>query len=503
MDNIYISKCITLLQEIVNLIRIQSYSKASNKLQFFNSKVLNSVELNKLINNPEEGMYSITQQMLNALGNNDMTLFADIIEDAMVPYMKSLVVPEDEIIYGDYCVETTSIGAYTLKSISGNKYLHTNVNPYEEARNFINTWVDKTSTNYAVLGLGLGYHVQALDDRFFGGSHITVFEKDEDVITLCEKYGCELNKDNIDIIYDPDATKFCKYIEKNDSGIVIHYPSLQLWGQSETGVVLKRFYSSINSWIDFKDEININYLNNIKSCKRNVDELKKIIDGRDIIIVAAGPSLDRSKSKIEIIRRDKNAIVIAVSTVFRKLLKANTKPDYVIVMDPQERTYGHMEGIEECDIPMIVDSAAFWKFARLYGGEKYIALQQGYEPAESLANSEGFKLYETGGSVTTLALDIAIKLGAKSITFFGTDMSFPGGLSHADDTMDQKKQDNDKLITIKDVNGRDVKTDELMLTYLRWIEDKIKANPQLNYYNVTDSGAMIQGTKTINPIEYD
>lgn len=496
--NNLISNCIKISQDIIYFSRIQSYSKASGKFGELIKVINTSAIFAELLANHHE-MIDIISQLYEALDKNDMILMADVLEDAFIPYLKSFVNSEEPIIIGNYSVENCSIGCYTIKSLKNDKYLHSNVNPYYEARCLIDSCVKEIRVKYAVLGLGLGYHIEALNAKNYGGAQIMIFERDKNMIELCEKYGCRFSGNNITIIHDPDSSKFTDFVNSNDCGIIMHYPSILLYEQTQISSALKHFYASINSWYNFRDEIDINYLNNEINCEGNVDDLQGKIEGKNVIIVAAGPSLDRSK---EVLRKKMNSkedtVIIAVSTVLKKMLSENISVDYAIVMDPQERTYGHIVGVENCSIPMIIDSAAFWKFSKEYKGYKYIAYQKGYKPAEEKATQNGRRLYETGGSVTTLALDIAIKLGAKSISFMGVDMAFPGGVSHADGTMDKRERKENNLICIKDVKGNDVYTDSLMQGYLNWIENRIKESPNIEYYNYSDSGAMIKGTKVIS-----
>lgn len=59
-------------------------------------------------------------------------------------------------------------------------------------------------------------------------------------------------------------------------------------------------------------------------------------------------------------------------------------------------------------MPLIFLSTAYYGAVATYTGDKYIACQHGYDKAEKLAKKQGYKLYNTGGSVTTLCIDICI-----------------------------------------------------------------------------------------------
>ena len=116
---------------------------------------------------------------------------------------------------------------------------------------------------------------------------------------------------------------------------------------------------------------------------------------------------------------------------------------------------------------------------------------------EDRAHAEGKTLYETGGSVTTLALDILLKSGVRRLFLLGVDLAYPEGISHATGTMDRKQRDVNNLTQVRSVTGGAVYTDSLFNGYRRWIERKLSSYPKIDVYNLSDSGAYIQGTKTL------
>lgn len=86
--------------------------------------------------------------------------------------------------------------------------------------------------------------------------------------------------------------------------------------------------------------------------------------------MAAGPSLD---DNLEFLRENQGKkTIIAVGTVFRKLLENKIVPDMAAVLDPQERTYKQIEGLEDKKVPMLLAVTAYWKFAANYKGDKYL-----------------------------------------------------------------------------------------------------------------------------------
>lgn len=54
-------------------------------------------------------------------------------------------------------------------------------------------------------------------------------------------------------------------------------------------------------------------------------------------------------------------------------------------------------------------STVYYKVPETYCGEKYMILQQGYEKAEIYARQNGYITIETGGSVSTTAIELCLK----------------------------------------------------------------------------------------------
>lgn len=491
------STIISKIQKMIYNVRIQNYHIAGMEIR----EILQGFQEDSVIcdaMNSKESIWSIlVVQLYEALQAEDMILVADVMEENVMPELKRLIIYEDPEIFEDYSVENTASGYYTIKYLPENLYLHSNVNPMEEARILVERCFDPTQEKYAVWGCGLGYHIRQLYEMARGAISITVFDNEESIIKLAQKHGYmeEIPVDRITYLVDSTGEKFADYIGRYDTGILIHYPSVKKIENYKIRQIMQNFFAGWNGTIQYREELAVNFRSNIVNCKKYVDELKGSISNRETILVAAGPSLDHC---LEYLQQQKNKkIIFAVTTVLKKLLEAGIVPDYAVVMDSQSRTYGHMRGIEDIDIPLIVDSTAYWEFAEKQWGEKYLVLQRDYEKAQTLAQKERKNTYETGGSVTTLALEILLRLGSSSIEMIGVDLAYPEGMSHAKNTMDERKRDTGSMIKIKSVSGGWVAADNLFIDYRKWIERKISQYPNIPVYNLSDCGAYIEGTQSI------
>ena len=485
---------ITHIQEIVYYLRVQNYHEGSLRFQRLLKELQESDWLNAALETEESSLAYVLLQMTNAMEAGDMVLLADLLNEAFLPEIRKMACSVEVQEIGNYMLEGTSSGYVTAKHIPSGVYLHSNENPMEEARLLVNQCFDPWKGWYAVWGCGLGYHISRLFEAANRSILIKVFDEEEQIFQLARKNGV-LNKipsDKISFIADPTGEKFAQCIERGDAGILLHLKKKKKIQNQGLKNAIHQFFAGWNGTVQMENLFAINFRNNVNRCDRNVDELKEVFRGREIILAAAGPSLDHSLAYLKANKGEK--IIVAVTTVLKKLLQSGIAPDYAVVMDAQERTLSQIEGIYSASVPLILDSTAYWEFADKYKGEKYLALQKGYAPAEKFAAERDARLYETGGSVTTLALDIILKSGAKAVYFIGADFAYPDGMSHAEDTMDRKKRDLSGLERVKSVKGQWVYTDVPLNSYRKWIEKKIKEYPQVEFYNLSDCGAAIAGT---------
>jgi len=149
----------------------------------------------------------------------------------------------------------------------------------------------------------------------------------------------------------------------------------------------------------------------------------------NVAICAAGPSLD---GQIPLLRdRRESLFVIATDTSLPALLAGGVKPDAIVSIDCQHISYWHFVGAECADIPLFLDIASppllSGFSSRLFffaGGHPLAAyLCQKWKPLPVVDTS--------GGNVTYTCLSLAERLGAKRITVYGADFSYPLGKPYA------------------------------------------------------------------------
>lgn len=488
------SQIIKTIQEIIYYLRVQNYHEGCMRFRALLKDMQEEEDINNALCETESELAAVISQILQALEKDDLILVADLLEEALMPVIKAMILPIEAVDKRKYRLEITSSGYLTVKHLASDLYLHSNGNPMEEARILTQLCYDPKKEKYAVWGIGLGYHIARLYEEARGSIRIVVFDEDEEMIQIAKECGVLSNipEDRLSYVVDASGRNFAKYLSENETGILIHFPSVKKIQNKKLQEIMHNFFASWNGTIQFRTELAVNFRSNQKMCSHNVDELAESFKDKEVIIVGAGPSLDDT---IDFLKMSVgNKVIVAVTTVLKKLLGLGIVPDYAVVMDSQSRTIKQIEGIEKAEVPFIIDSTAYWEFATRCTGKKYIAYQKNFKEADECANKAGYNQYETGGAVTTLALEIALRLGAKAIYLVGVDLAYPNGISHADDTMDKKKRDTLGMKKVRSVNGGWVYTDSLFDAYRKWIEEKIIKYPNVPCYNLSNCGAYIAGT---------
>ena len=168
--------------------------------------------------------------------------------------------------------------------------------------------------------------------------------------------------------------------------------------------------------------------------------------------------------------------------------------DYMIVTDANERIKWHLHGLEEQKIPMLYLATACQYYSSHYAGRKYLICQDGYAPAEKLAKEHGWQLYQTGGSVSTTALDVCIRLGCVSIALIGLDLAYTDNKAHADGTSRTDVDGTEEMQQVPAIGGGTVAASRLFQMYNRWIAKRV-AEPDVTMpvYDATEGGAIVPG----------
>ena len=157
-----------------------------------------------------------------------------------------------------------------------------------------------------------------------------------------------------------------------------------------------------------------NFYSNLSEMQHQITDLEDIFMGRTLYLVAGGPSLDNSIGVLRDVGED--GIILTVGTSAGKLLKSGICPDFVLISDASPGLYKQLAYEFDYErTSLIYLATASHRAVKLFSGRKYVAFQQGFLISEQYAAKYGAMLFEVGGSVSTLALDIGIQMGCSRI----------------------------------------------------------------------------------------
>lgn len=529
--------CLVKIPKIVYFFKKQMFfegSKLARDLIKELNDISNYIMVSAMSEEEKQQWLLILQAFLNAQENKDYILMADILERDMLAFLEKLqeaMILSDDIVidgYWDANMESLQIANPSLyqvilrdseditKQSTGIQYepmfamngqptlkvhfegktfcMHSTVNPEWEGNEIAKLWLETKNSEYGVFGIGMGYHIKALlelDENI----NVTVLEYRIEPLVLALHYmdfAQYIVDGRLSIVYEADLLNVLQHIKAEKNGMVffLHYPSLQCVEQQKFKEILEDYFINVSSMLEQGKslELNFEYLQkqNYPSC----DILRGIFEQKDVAIIAGGPSLDDEMESLKKYRE--KLTILAVGTVARKLLHAGIRPDAIIITDPQGGMYRQIEGVETGDIPLLLLSTASKSVVKYYQGPIHLVYQHGYEPAEKVANEYGYSLFQTGGSVTTTALDVSLEFGAKKIFLIGADMGYTDNRSHAGG-IGHEANDTSDFRQVPAVDGGIVYTTRNLDIYRKWIERRIASIEQPIVYN-TSRGAKITGT---------
>lgn len=409
-----------------------------------------------------------------------------------------------------YLLEYTNIGTISLSIQEENEqyYIHSLDNPFEDGRMFAQRYFKPGMKQYIVYGFGLGYHIIMMG-RKYKDAKIKVYEYDLNTLYLAFSYmdlSEMLLNSEISIHYDPKFQRFGEHLKEagvisnQNKRVIIYAPSINLIPFPTVRSLMENMIAQENIQEQAYPLLKDNFISNIKYYKDIVDKLEENFKGKDVFIIAAGPSLDKNIDKLRLLNREKS-IILATGTVFKKLLSQKIMPDYVVVLDPNPWVYKQIEDVENNNIPMIYLSTAYKGFAQNYQGDKYIVFQNELDLSEIQANGLGSMLYQTGGSVSTIALEVAIRLKAKRAIFLGLDLAYTKNLGHAEGTSQRERKAHTEYIEVKSIDGGTVLSSKIFCDFRQWIEKRIIEETECEVIDATEGGAYIEGTKVMTMSE--
>jgi hypothetical protein len=378
-------------------------------------------------------------------------------------------------------------------------FIHSSFNPMIEGHRFALENMGEQKKVNLLYGFGLGYHVLYMVELLKPGNRLIVFDLNLDIFyqalklnNLSDILACKDIKlfisDNINYI----SSNLARVIENSeDLNIITHVPSLTATDEryDELKYILQEVNLRKSVSLEYRDLLQTNFHRNRQNIKHNIGAFFEKFKDIPIIIVCAGPSLDKNKHLLKGL--EDRALIICVGHALKSLLKINVKPHFIITIDPAPIVYKQIEGLEDLDIPFILMATAAPENGEKYRGPKFMACQH---PNYLKSEESGF-LIKTGGSVSTAALDIAIRMAGNPIIFIGQDLAYSSDKHHCEDSFRENVSIKplDTMRKVKGWGNEDIPTNLGMVSFNRWIQNRIRDERGITFINATEGGAFIDG----------
>lgn len=453
--------------------------------------------------NPESAyiLQDCALSTVNSWGN--FSYMTGVINRELLPliyeYMKKY--NSIEVEDGGYLLKSTDSGFLTIQDTETGEFLHDTYDPMIEAEKVVDVLYDPRVEKFVLYGSGLGYLAYKLWKKSGEATKITIIEDDSQIIEYARHYGVLdwIDEGCLDIWCIPDANKaieaFYKEVDLTDESRVTYVTPYKKKKYKEAygGKFLALVYRIEHIWVS-RGINDTNLWKNRKLQHRSFGEFYEKLKGDEWIVVAAGPSLNYSMDFIK--ENAGKRKIIAVNTVLRRFCKEGILPDLSVAADPFGQIPEHLDGIEDYtkDIPLIADWLLCWKYSYRYQGEKCFIPTPAGECIKEY-NPGNDEVWDVFGTVSALAIEAAIRLGAKKIFLTGLDLAFPGGEVHAKDMPHEKIQYKAEAMMVPSVDGGMVETTPVFNDFRMGIEEIIARNQRIEFINMSKDGAFIKGAK--------
>ncbi len=402
--------------------------------------------------------------------------------------------------------------------------------PVEEAEAFVRGAQAEGMMSYAVLGLGLGYHIEALYRAASPEALLFIFEPDAGLakaVLEARDLAALLSSPRVHLIVGGAAEVF-EGLEPHVVALFLgyrlvpHTPSLRRDPKAFQGV-----QKAILDLVDYGETAlitatTISYLTKQNLCMNlpayafspGVSALKDAWKGRPAVVIAAGPSLGKQLPLLKAARG--RVTLICVGTALKPCLKAGVVPDLAATLDYSRLSAKYLEGLENVEVPLVVDSKGNWQAIEAYPGPKYFTQNPFLDNVLDHQAGRDRGHLDTGGTVANLCYSLAGLLGADPVIFVGLDLAYTHHTTHLPGTAiheqwapelnrfstlqlkewEQLARIRSRLREVPAQGGGALLTDDQMFTYLQKFQKEWrKASHRV--IDATEGGAFKDGAEAM------
>ena len=421
-------------------------------------------------------------------------------------------------------------------------YLHSRYDPLKEAQtwalgveNAANQRAEQEDSPgpmcYVIDGFGLGCHVHELFQRLTGDAFLVVSDPDLVAIRTALDhfdYSEIFASGRLIILTAADREEIFQRLEKHAHamtlGVLFTPPLVRVNADFHAKIhtLISEYAAYVRSTLltVLTNSVRTaeNVLHNLPTyvATEGIDVLRNRFASRPVVIVSAGPSLRKTLPTLKRLRD--RVVIVAVQTTLKPLLAAGITPDFVTSLDYHEISATFFENLPDLDrIHLVAEPKAHWTVIDACRGKIPISLLGNEFARLVLADpDEPHDCLPAGCTVAHLAFYLAQYLGGDPIILIGQDLGFtdhvyysPGTALHDTwrpelgrfCTIEMKEWERivrhrRLLRPVKDLQGRQIYTDEQMFTYLQQFEKDFAASPA-RVIDATSGGVAKQFTEPL------
>jgi hypothetical protein len=426
-------------------------------------------------------------------------------------------------------IQPSRTGPLTLIFRMNNQdfFIHSKFRPDAEAHKIIqNSILD--ADHIIVLGLGLGYHLEAVMANKAKDSRVLLLEPDLEILKhsmhtvnwgkllprqdffYC--FGSDRNLLSMTLQHFVDVPSFNTFEYISLPSEVRFFDEYFKAARAEIENEVRTLLYDFQTRLAENSMVPRNILKNVSGILRSrpVKSLKRRFPGAPGFIVSAGPSLDRNVLFLKKVRN--RGVIICVDTALKPLLKRGIQPHFTVTADPSYKNYLHLQGTEDQIEHFIVSDTGISTKVYEDFGDKTFSVSLGKPILKMMEQNIGeLGEIEAWGSVISLALNFAIYLGLSPITFLGQDFAFSDMRNHCRGTsweeswmeyssdldVVQRNEKNSiggikKVSDIPDIYGNKTLTSDKLLLYKNYLTKFLTSVPGIPFYNASEGGIMTE-----------
>jgi hypothetical protein len=244
---------------------------------------------------------------------------------------------------------------------------------------------------------------------------------------------------------------------------------------------------------------NLSRISKTPGVRRLLDRFK----GLPAVLVGAGPSLDKNVHLLPLVKG--KAVIISCDAALKVLHRHSVMPDIVVNLDPQPTVLNFFDGIETRNLALVAPTIALPRLCDEWRGKLFFYNKHAPDIpllAQISATHANLGALTPGGTVLSIAFDLAFKTGADPIAFIGQDLSYPdrnayAAGSHFGDYTAQEILDlpGDNIVEEDDIFGRKLKTHKSMSVtkqWFGWAFSTWNTEQKKKIFNCSESGILTE-----------